>query len=94
MRHTSLPAKNSTKAPILLLALSNKKKSHSRKYISRFNVAILEVRYLNQSMAMIALKGRLQRNAFPIFIEERYSRDFIEMLARVKKHVNVEETGA
>lgn len=53
---------------------------HLQEYINRFNATIVEVRNLDQSMAMTLLKGRLQKNVF-LSLEKRYPKNFVKMLA-------------
>ncbi|XP_014679194.1 PREDICTED: uncharacterized protein LOC106819047 [Priapulus caudatus] len=62
-----------------------------RAYINRFNVAVLEVWNLDQSVAMAALKGGLQKNDLLFSLEKKYPRDFADLLARAEGYVRAEE---
>lgn len=44
-----------------------------RSYLNRFNVAIPEVHDLDRSMAMTALKNKLQKNAFSL--QKKYPKN-------------------
>lgn len=39
---------------------------------------------------MSTLKGRLRKNSFLFFLKKSYPKNFAEMLARIKKYVNIE----
>lgn len=60
-------------------------------YISRFNVATLEVYNLDHAVTMITIKSGLQRCPFLFSLEKRSSMDFSKMLARVEKYAHIEE---
>ena len=57
-----------------------------RSYFNRFNVAILEVHDLDQSVAMASLKDGLLKNGLRYSLEKTYPYDFIDMLAREEKY--------
>ena len=52
---------------------------------------MLEVRNLDQSVAMAALKGSLQKNDLLFSLEKKYPKDFADLLARAKGYTRVEE---
>ena len=62
-----------------------------RAYINHFNIAALEVRNLDQSIMMAALKGGLQKNDLLFFLKKKYSRDFADLLARAEGYARAEE---
>ena len=71
--------------------IKQKKKKSIRTYVTRFNAAALEVRDLNQSIAMAALKGGLRKNDLMFSLKKKYPRNFADLLARNERYVNVEE---
>ncbi|XP_073107414.1 uncharacterized protein [Elaeis guineensis] len=62
-----------------------------RAYINRFNVAALEVQNLDQSVAMAALKGGLQKNDLLFSLEKKYPKNFADLLARAEGYTRAEE---
>ena len=46
---------------------------------------------MDQSVAMAALKGSLQKNDLLFFLEKKYPRDFADLLARVEGYAQAEE---
>ena len=60
-------------------------------YINRFNVIVLEVQNLDQSVAMAALKGGLQKNDLLFSLKKKYPRDFADRLARAEGYARAEE---
>ena len=62
-----------------------------RSYLNRFNAAILEVRQLDPSVAMTAMKSGLRSCPFQFFIKKTYPRSWPEMLARAEKYANAED---
>ena len=54
-------------------------------------MAILEISYLNQTIAMSTMKGGLKPSRLPFGLEKRFPIDYIEMLSQAKKYANVEE---
>ena len=60
-------------------------------YVNRFNVAALEVRNLDQSVTMAALKGGLQKNDLLFSLKKKYPRDFTDLLARAEGYTRAEE---
>ena len=74
-----------------LLAIRQKEGEPIRAYVTRFNAAALEVRNLDQSVAMAALKGGLQKNDLLFSLEKKYPRDFADMLARAESYARAEE---
>ncbi|KAG1365253.1 putative Retrotransposon gag protein [Cocos nucifera] len=74
-----------------LMAIRQKEGEPIRAYVTRFNAAALEVRNLDQSVAMAALKGGLQKNDLLFSLEKRYPRDFADLLARAERYARAEE---
>ena len=62
-----------------------------RSYLGRFNVVVLEVRDLDQSVAMAALKGGLLRNGLRYSVEKTYPQDIVDMLAWMEKYVRADK---
>ena len=62
-----------------------------RAYVNRFNITALEVRNLDQSVAMAALKGGLQKNDLLFSLEKKYPRNFADLLARAEGYARAEE---
>ncbi|KAG1361351.1 hypothetical protein COCNU_09G008140 [Cocos nucifera] len=60
-------------------------------YVTRFNAAALEVRDLDQSIAMAALKGGIQKIDLLFSLEKKYLRNFADMLARAEGYARAEE---
>ena len=60
-------------------------------YVILFNAAALEVRNLDQSVAMAALKDGLQKNDLSFFLEKKYLRDFTDLLAWAEGYAQAEE---
>ena len=74
-----------------LINIKQREGESIRAYINRFNVAVLEVRNLHQSVAMVALKGGLQKNDLLFSLEKKYPRDFANLLARAEGYARAEE---
>ena len=74
-----------------LINIKQREGESIRAYVNRFNVAALEVRNLDQSVAMAALKGGLQKNDLLFFLEKKYPRDFVDLLARAEGYARAEE---
>ena len=62
-----------------------------RSYLCHFNAIVLEVRNLDQSIAMAALKGGLQKNGLRYPLKKTYLKDFVDMLARAEKYARADE---
>ena len=60
-------------------------------YVNRFNIAALEVRNLDQSVAMATLKGGLQKNNLFYSLEKKYPKDFVDLPARAEGYARAEE---
>ncbi|KAG1363562.1 hypothetical protein COCNU_11G003890 [Cocos nucifera] len=73
------------------MAIRQKEGESIRAYIILFNTAALEVRNLDQSVAMAALKGGLQKNDLLFSLEKKYPRNFADMLARAESYARAEE---
>ena len=74
-----------------LMSVKQKQGESIRTYVTRFNAAALEVRDLDQSVAMAALKGGLQKNNLLFSLEKKYPRDFADLLARAERYARAEE---
>lgn len=46
---------------------------------------------MEQFVAMTALKGGLLKNDLLFFLDKKYLRDFVDMLARAEKYARAEE---
>ena len=64
-----------------LINIKQKERESIRAYVNRFNTTTLEVQNLDQSVAMAALKGGLQKNDLLFSLEKKYPRDFADLLA-------------
>lgn len=60
-------------------------------YVSHFNATTLEVRNLDQSIAMLALASNLQKNELEWLLTKTYLGDFARILAQAKKYARTEE---
>ncbi len=65
-----------------LLDIKQKKEESLKDYIDHFTATTGEVRDLDQSIAMSALKIRAQSYKFLFSIEKNFPANFAEMLAR------------
>ena len=74
-----------------LINIKQREGESIRAYINRFNIAALEVQNLDQSVAMAALKGGLQKNDLLFSLEKKYPRDFANLLARAEGYAQAEE---
>ena len=59
--------------------------------MNRFNVTILEVQNLDQSIIMAAMMSDLLKNDLKKLLVKTYPRDLPDMLVHVKKYVCIEE---
>lgn len=57
-------------------------------YTSRFKAAMLEVRGLEPSISMLALKKGLHEGSFYFSLSKKFPRDLPKLLARAKKYIN------
>ena len=73
-----------------LISIKQQKNDSLWDYINCFNATTLKVWYLDESVAMIALKAKLLQNDL-LFLLKKYPKDFIEMLEQAKKYAHVEE---
>ena len=74
-----------------LINIKQREGESIRAYVNCFNVTVLEVRNLDQSIAMAALKGGLQKNDLLFSLEKKYPRDFVDLLARAEGYARAEE---
>ena len=57
----------------------------------RFNTATLEVRDLNEDMAISAMKRGLRGSRFTYFLDKTLFRTYVELLERTYKYMRVDE---
>ena len=74
-----------------LINIKQREGESIRAYINRFNIAALEVRNLDQSIAMAALKGGLQKNNLLFSLKKKYPINFADLLARAEGYIRVKE---
>lgn len=74
-----------------LVNIKQRERESLRDYMNYFNVATLEVQYLDQSIIMSTLNGGLQICQFLFFLEKLYPKDFTGMLVQAEKYTNTEE---
>ena len=71
--------------------IKQKEGESNRTYVNYFNAAALEVRNLDQSVTMAALKSDLQKNDLLFSLKKKYPRDFTDLLARAEGYARAEE---
>ena len=54
----------------------------------------LEIIDLDQTLTMMAMKGKFRPSRFLFSLEKRFSMDYAEMLFRADKYANIEEAMA
>ena len=59
--------------------------------MAHFNTAILEVKNFNESVAMSALKRRLQSNHLIFSLNKNFLDTYDKMLDRMRKYAHIEE---
>ena len=74
-----------------LINIKQREGESIRANVNRFNIAALEVRNLDQSVAMAALKGGFQKNDLLFSLKKKYPRDFADLLARAEGYARAEE---
>ena len=62
-----------------LVSIKQKEGESLHSYLDRFNTAILEVRNLDQSVAMTALKGGLQRSKLRFSLQKTYPKSWLAL---------------
>ena len=62
--------------------------------MARFNVAILEVKNFNESVAMSTLKKKFQSSHLIFSLNKNFSDTYAEMLDRICKYAQAEEEEA
>ncbi|XP_038976592.1 uncharacterized protein LOC120107395 [Phoenix dactylifera] len=77
-----------------LLDIKQKEGESLREYLDRFTAATWEVRELDQSIAMSALKTGARSYRFLFSIEKNFPADLTEMLVRARKYAKAEEAVA
>ena len=65
-----------------------------RAYVNRFNTMTLEVRNLDQLIAMAAMMDGLLKNDLKKLLIKTYPRDFLDMLVHIEKYAHTEEAFA
>ena len=74
-----------------LINIKQKEGESIRTYVNHFNTAVLEVRNLDQSVAMVTLKSGLQKNDLLFFLKKKYPRAFADLLAWAEGYARAEE---
>lgn len=74
-----------------MVNIKQKEGESLRDCVSYFNVAMLEVRDLDQSVTMSTPKSGLLKCKFLFFSEKRYLKDFTKMLAWMEKYANTKQ---
>ncbi len=77
-----------------LLDIKQKEGESLREYLDWFTAATWEVRELDQSIAMSALKTGARSYRFLFSIEKNFPADLTEMLVRARKYAKAEEAVA
>ena len=62
-----------------------------RKYMTHFNMAILEVKYFNESITMLVLKRELRSYCLIFFLNKNFLKNYGGMLARIWKYAHAKE---
>ena len=62
-----------------------------RHFVMRFNVAMLEVRDLNEDMAILAMKHGLRASRFTYSLDKTLLRTYAKLLERTYKYMHAEE---
>ena len=62
-----------------------------RDFVARFNVAMLEVRDLNENMAIAAMKKGLRGSRFTYSLDKTLPRTYAELLKRAYKYMRTDE---
>ncbi|XP_073099125.1 uncharacterized protein [Elaeis guineensis] len=65
-----------------------------RDFVARFNKIILEIRDLNEDMAISAMKRGLRRSRFSYSLDKTLPRTYAELLERVYKYIHIDETAS
>ena len=60
--------------------------------MARFNKVILEVKDLNEDIAISAMKRGLRRSKFSYSLDETLPQTYAELLERTYKYICVDET--
>ncbi|XP_038985514.1 uncharacterized protein LOC120111721 [Phoenix dactylifera] len=74
-----------------LLDIKQREGESLKDYLDRFTAATWEVRELDQSVAMSALKTGARSYRFLFSIEKSFPADFTKMLVRARKYAKAEE---
>ena len=62
-----------------------------RHFVMRFNAATLEIRDLNEDMAISAMKRGLRRSQFTYSLDKTLPRTYVELLERAYKYMCADE---
>ena len=62
--------------------------------MARFNVATLEVRDLNEDMAILAMKRGLRRSRFTYSLNKTLSRTYTDLLECAYKYIRADESAS
>ena len=77
-----------------LISIRQKKGESLRNNINRFNVTILEIYDLDQTVIMSTMKDRLRHSIFIFNLKKKFPADDAELLTRAEKYSNAEEAMA
>ena len=84
-------SKKLRKTPQSLLSIRQNRDESLRKYVHRFNNALLEVEALDQAVAVAAFINSLRDGEFSYDLDKTPPRDFHEVLVRAEMFINAEE---
>ena len=65
-----------------------------RDFMAHFNVDIIEIRYLNEDMAISAMKRDLRGSRFTYSLDKILSRTYAELLEHAYKYIHVDEAAS
>ena len=74
-----------------LFSLKQGENETLRHFVTRFNAAMLEVRDLNEDMAISAMKRGLRGSRFIYFLDKTLPRMYAKLLERTYKYMRADE---
>ncbi|XP_073103482.1 uncharacterized protein [Elaeis guineensis] len=74
-----------------LFSLKQRENETLRHFVMRFNAATLEVRDLNEDMAISAMKRRLRGSRFTYSLDKTLPRIYVELMERAYKYMRADE---
>ena len=74
-----------------LFSLKQEENEILRHFMARFNAATLEVRDLNEDMAISTMKRGLRASRFTYFLDKTLPRTYAELLERAYKYMHADE---